>query len=124
MKPSFVGQPVSCCRRLSAGASCGRLHLVYCGRREHLLAAARQARTFSALVPGANREVLVRSSDGKHHVKGDKVGAFQSIEQGREADVSCACHWTVNVAASKGHARLYADAYSVAPAGVFVPAAR
>jgi hypothetical protein len=36
--------------------------------------------------------------------------------------VSCACHWTVGVAASKGKGRLYADVYSVAPAGVFVPA--
>jgi len=64
---------------------------------------------------------LIRSSGGQHHNKGAK-GAFQSIEQGREADVSCACHWTVAVAASNGHAKLYADAYSVAPAGVFVPA--
>ena len=64
---------------------------------------------------------LIRSTGGQHHNKGAQ-GAFQSIEQGREADVSCACHWTVNVAASKGHAKLYADAYSVAPAGVFVPA--
>jgi ABC-type nitrate/sulfonate/bicarbonate transport system substrate-binding protein len=64
---------------------------------------------------------LIRSTGGQHHNKGAQ-GAFQSIEKGREADVSCACHWTVNVAASNGHARLYADAYSVAPAGVFVPA--
>src|SRR5260370_14629303 len=64
---------------------------------------------------------LIRSTAGQHHNKGAK-GAFQSIEQGREADVSCACHWTVNVAASNGHARLYADAYSVAPSGIFVPA--
>src|SRR5581483_10785206 len=28
--------------------------------------------------------------------------------------------WTVNVAASKGHGKLYADVYSVSPAGVFV----
>jgi len=35
--------------------------------------------------------------------------------------VSGACHWTVNVAASTGHGKLYADAYSVAPCGVFVP---
>jgi ABC-type nitrate/sulfonate/bicarbonate transport system substrate-binding protein len=34
--------------------------------------------------------------------------------------VSCACHWTVNVAASSGHGKLYADAYSVAPSGIFV----
>jgi ABC-type nitrate/sulfonate/bicarbonate transport system substrate-binding protein len=64
---------------------------------------------------------LIRSTGGQHHDKGAQ-GAFQSIEKGREADVSCACHWTVNVAASNGHARLYADAYSVAPSGIFVPA--
>jgi hypothetical protein len=65
---------------------------------------------------------LIRSTGGKHHDKGDKVGAYQSFEEGRKANVSCACHWTVNVAASKGHGRLYADVYSVSPAGVFVPA--
>jgi hypothetical protein len=65
---------------------------------------------------------LIRSSDGKHHDRGDKVGAFQSFERGREAAVSCACHWTVGVAASQGKGRLYADAYSVAPSGVFVAA--
>jgi ABC-type nitrate/sulfonate/bicarbonate transport system substrate-binding protein len=65
---------------------------------------------------------FVRASGGAHHVKGDKVGAFQSIEKGREANVTCACHWTVNVAASRGHTKLYADAYSVAPCGIFVPA--
>jgi hypothetical protein len=64
---------------------------------------------------------LIRSTGGQHHNKGAQ-GAFQSIEKGREADVSCACHWTVDVAASNGHARLYADAYSVAPSGIFVPA--
>ena len=53
---------------------------------------------------------LIRSTGGQHHNKGGQ-GAFQSIEKGREADVSCACHWTVNVAASNGHAKLYADAY-------------
>jgi ABC-type nitrate/sulfonate/bicarbonate transport system substrate-binding protein len=66
------------------------------------------------------RDELV-SKDGKRHDLGDKVGAYQTIEQGRSSDVSCACHWTVNVAASAGHAKLYADAYSVAPAGIFVP---
>jgi hypothetical protein len=65
---------------------------------------------------------LIRSTGGKHHDKGDKVGAYQSFEAGRQANVSCACHWTVNVAASKGHGKLYADVYSVSPAGVFVPA--
>jgi hypothetical protein len=65
---------------------------------------------------------LIQSTDGAHHYKGDKVGAYQSIEKGRKSDVSCACHWTVGVAASSGHGKLYPDAYSVSPSGVFVPA--
>ena len=64
---------------------------------------------------------LIRSTEGQHHNKANQ-GAFQSIEKGREANVSCACHWTVNVAASNGHAKLYADVYSVAPSGIFVAA--
>jgi hypothetical protein len=55
-------------------------------------------------------------------VRGDTGRRLQSFEEGRSADVSCACHWTVNVAASSGHGRLYADFYSVAPAGIFVGA--
>ena len=58
------------------------------------------------------------SKDGKQHDFGNKVGAFQTFEMGRTSDVSCACHWTVNVAASVGHGRLYRDCYSVAPAGI------
>ena len=65
---------------------------------------------------------LVQSTDGQHHQTANKSGAYHLIEKGRKSDVSCACHWTVNVAASEGHTRLYADVYSVSPAGVFVPA--
>lgn len=65
---------------------------------------------------------LIRSTDGAHHSATGKAGAFQSIERGRSSNVTCACHWTVNVAASRGHTRLFADAYSVAPAGIFVAA--
>jgi len=55
------------------------------------------------------------------HQVPDKVGAHTSFARGRDTNVSCACHWTVNVAASQGHGKLYADAYSISPAGVFVP---
>src|ERR1700737_1158339 len=61
------------------------------------------------------------TEDGKKHALGDRIGAYQTFERGRTTDVSCACHWTVNVAASNGHGKLYGDAYSVSPAGVFVP---
>src|SRR5947207_7311123 len=65
---------------------------------------------------------LVQSTDGRNHITPDRIGAYHTIEEGRKADVSCACHWTVNVAASSGHAKLYADAYSIAPSGIFVAA--
>jgi hypothetical protein len=61
------------------------------------------------------------AKDAKPHDLGDKVGAYQIFERGRKSDLSCACHWTVNVAASNGHGKLYADAYSVTPSGIFVP---
>ena len=64
---------------------------------------------------------LVQKTDGKIHDQANKVGAYQSIEKGRTSDISCACHWTVNVAASNGKGKLWGDVYSVSPAGVFVP---
>jgi hypothetical protein len=64
----------------------------------------------------------VRSTGGKAHASGDKSGAMQTFEKGRTSDISCACHWTVDVAASKGHGKVYGDVYSVSPAGIFVPA--
>ncbi|HMF96893.1 MAG TPA: hypothetical protein VKE96_21490 [Vicinamibacterales bacterium] len=65
---------------------------------------------------------MVQSTEGSIHDKGDRIGAFQSFEEGRKSDISCACHWTVDIAAARGHGRLYPDVYSVAPAGVFVRA--
>jgi hypothetical protein len=61
------------------------------------------------------------SPSGRLHDFGDRVGAYQTFERGRTSDVSCACHWTVNVAASAGHGKMYGDAYSVAPSAIFVP---
>ena len=61
------------------------------------------------------------SGDGIKHDLGDKIGAYQTFEQGRTCDVSAACHWTVNVAASSGHGKMYGDAYSVSPSAIFVP---
>lgn len=61
------------------------------------------------------------SAAGDRHDLGDRVGAYQTFEKGRTCDVSSACHWTVNVAAASGHGKLYANAYSVSPCGIFVP---
>ncbi|MEO6042084.1 MAG: ABC transporter substrate-binding protein [Croceibacterium sp.] len=65
------------------------------------------------------RETMDSKQASSHH-QGDKVGAYQTFEKGREGNVSCACHWTVNVAAASGHGQLFADAYSLSPSAVFV----
>ena len=48
-------------------------------------------------------------------------GAFESYEDGRGCNLSAACHWTVNMAASAGHGKMWGHAYSVSPSGIFVP---
>jgi NitT/TauT family transport system substrate-binding protein len=53
----------------------------------------------------------------------NRYGAYQTYEQGREASVSCACHWTVNQAASADLGRLWGECYTVTPCGIFVPPA-
>jgi hypothetical protein len=53
--------------------------------------------------------------------EGKKYGAYESYESGREATVSCACHWTVNMAASADHGTLWGECYSVAPGAIMVP---
>jgi ABC-type nitrate/sulfonate/bicarbonate transport system substrate-binding protein len=62
----------------------------------------------------------LKSDDTKGHDLGDRVGAYQTFEQGRTCDVSSACHWTVNMAAAAGHGHIYVDAYSVSPCAIFV----
>ena len=47
-------------------------------------------------------------------------GAFEDMAQGRSSDVSCACHWAVNSAAAAQHGKMYGQAYSVCPSGIFV----
>jgi NitT/TauT family transport system substrate-binding protein len=53
--------------------------------------------------------------------KGKEHGAYESYETGREADVSCACHWTVNMAASADHGTLWGGCYSISPGAIMVP---
>jgi len=47
-------------------------------------------------------------------------GAFESIEEGRGCNLSLACHWTVNMAASAGHGKMYTKGYAVTPSGIYV----
>ena len=48
-------------------------------------------------------------------------GALEDIQEGRSCEVSSACHWMVNVAATGQHGRMWGHAYSVAPSGIYVP---
>ena len=50
-----------------------------------------------------------------------KRGAFENMERGRAADISCACHWAVNMASSAGHGRMWGHAYSITPSAIMVP---
>ena len=49
-----------------------------------------------------------------------KRGAFESMEAGRACDISAACHWAVNMAASGQHGKMWGHAYSVTPSGIYV----
>ena len=48
-------------------------------------------------------------------------GAFESFAAGRACDVSSACHWATNMAASGQHGRMWGHAYAVTPSGIYVP---
>jgi NitT/TauT family transport system substrate-binding protein len=49
-----------------------------------------------------------------------RSGAFEDMERGRTCDVSAACHWAVNAAASSAHGKMWGRAYSVCNSGIFV----
>lgn len=47
-------------------------------------------------------------------------GAFEDMASGRACDVSSACHWAVNSVAVTGVGKMWANAYSITPSGIFV----
>ena len=76
---------------------------------------------------GLDSTFLPEGDYGIHATRRDdggeiKTGAFETFGAGRDgADVSCACHWATNVAASGGAGQLVTSAYSVAPCAIMVP---
>ncbi len=69
--------------------------------------------------------LLTRDTPKQQYAAGqvadNRAGAYQTYQHGRDASVSCACHWTVNMAASDQHGRLWGECYSVTPCAIFVP---
>jgi NitT/TauT family transport system substrate-binding protein len=49
-----------------------------------------------------------------------RSGAFEDMTEGRACDVSSACHWAVNAAATLEAGKMWGHAYSMCPAGIFV----
>jgi NitT/TauT family transport system substrate-binding protein len=49
-----------------------------------------------------------------------RSGALEDMAHGRSCDVSAACHWAVNAAASHAHGKMWGKAYSVCESGIFV----
>jgi len=64
--------------------------------------------TGSSVQPGDVAPMVARS------------GAFEDMEAGRSCDVSGACHWAVNAAATASHGKMWGKAYSVCECGIFV----
>ena len=52
-----------------------------------------------------------------------RVGAYELYRSGSggKKNMSCACHWAVNQAASDAAGRMWGHAYSVLPSGIYVP---
>jgi NitT/TauT family transport system substrate-binding protein len=48
------------------------------------------------------------------------IGAFEHMKGERSCDISSACHWAVNMAATTEHGRMWGHAYSVTPSGIWV----
>lgn len=61
------------------------------------------------------------SSGEPSEVREVRRGAFESMQAGRACEVSSACHWAVNVAATAQHGRMWGHAYAVTPSGIYVP---
>jgi len=49
-----------------------------------------------------------------------RSGAYEMMESGGTCDISSACHWAVNMAATTEHGRMWGHAYSVTPSAIWV----
>ena len=49
-----------------------------------------------------------------------RSGAYEMMETGGTCDISSACHWAVNMAATTDRGRMWGHAYSVTPAAIWV----
>ena len=50
-----------------------------------------------------------------------KLGALEYMSTKGSCDISSACHWAVNMAATSEHGRMWGHAYSMTPSAIWVP---
>jgi NitT/TauT family transport system substrate-binding protein len=66
------------------------------------------------------------ASEDPEPIEGDgtdiRVGAYElyQAQAPGKRDMSCACHWAVNQAATDLHGRMWGGAYSILPCGIYV----
>jgi NitT/TauT family transport system substrate-binding protein len=66
--------------------------------------------------------VLMERAAGERTGGDVRMGAYELYQSGApgKRDMSCACHWAVNQAAVDQHGRMWGNAYSVLPCGIYV----
>src|SRR4249919_1900053 len=74
--------------------------------------------TPSFAAAGLSTSPVRRAEDAPVEVR---RGAFEDMSAGRACDVSSACHWAVNAAASTNSGRMWGHAYSMCVSGIMVP---
>jgi hypothetical protein len=72
----------------------------------------------SSFAGGSRTTSIVGSVEDTLHE--NPSGAFEDMERGRTANVSSACHWSVNATASHDTGKMWGRGYSVVPSGIFV----
>ena len=87
------------------------------------ISATKGSTTISSSVPSSGKP---KQLDSAGKVPDLLSGAFESYKsaggnKGAKSDISCACHWTVNQAASQQIGTMWGKSYVVAPGGIMVP---
>jgi len=73
--------------------------------------------TTSFAAGGLSTSAVRKAEDAPVEVR---RGAFEDMAEGRACDVSSACHWAVNAAASTNSGRMWGHAYSMCVSGIMV----
>lgn len=102
----------------------GRFNISTHGRLQDWIADEKGYFTAEGLDYQLNMRVLENAD--QDIVGGDRtdvrVGAYELYQSGGggKKDMSCACHWAVNEAATQGAGRMWGHAYSILPSGIYV----